>query len=69
MNTRTRQQWVERITEAWESVRAGAVNGFLRTGHELLDAKEELEHGEWLQVIGSKHEAGELPFQKRVAQT
>jgi hypothetical protein len=39
------------------------VGGFIQTGRELMAAKGRLEHGEWLKMI-----AGELPFQKRIAQ-
>ena len=63
-----RKQWARRIIEAWNVARKNTVVGFMLVGQELLAAKAELEHGEWLKMIGSKHDEGELPFQRNVAQ-
>jgi hypothetical protein len=65
---RTRRQWARRITASWHVARAVAVIRFMQVGQELLDAKADLAHGEWLKLIESLHENGELPFKKRVAQ-
>lgn len=63
-----RRAWVRKIRDAWNEARAGAVAGFMRVGAYLIEAKNELEHGEWLKMVGSKHDAGELPFERNVVQ-
>jgi len=67
-NQLTRQEWTKKITASWDLVRLGAVGGFLQTGRDLIEAKAQLERGEWLKLIGSKHAAGELPFGRQVVQ-
>jgi N6-adenosine-specific RNA methylase IME4 len=64
----TRRQWARRISASWHAARADAVLRFMQVGQELLDAKADLAHGEWLKLIGSQYEDGGLPFKKRVAQ-
>jgi N6-adenosine-specific RNA methylase IME4 len=65
---RTRRQWRSYISESWSEACRASVSNFVETGRRLAAAKEELEHGEWLKLIGSKQAAGELPFGARVAQ-
>src|SRR3954469_19350708 len=64
-----RREWARKIKESWKLACTSAIASFLQTGRDLINAKDELEHGEWLKLVGSQHDAGELPFQKRVAQT
>lgn len=63
-----RREWAKKIKASWKLACASAIGSFIQTGRDLTAAKKELEHGEWLKLVGSKHEAGELPFQKGVAQ-
>jgi N6-adenosine-specific RNA methylase IME4 len=66
---KTRREWVKTITASWNDVRKGTFVGFMRVGNELIEAKAQLdEHGEWLKMIGSKHQVGQLPFQAKIAQ-
>jgi N6-adenosine-specific RNA methylase IME4 len=68
---RTRRDWTAFITESWNAACKSSIGGFIETGKRLIAAKEALGkdgHGEWLKMVGSKHDAGELPFRKRVAQ-
>lgn len=64
----TRKQWAKRITASWNTACRSSISAFIQTGRDLAAAKKALEHGEWLKLVGSKNEAGELPFQKRIAQ-
>jgi N6-adenosine-specific RNA methylase IME4 len=58
-NARSRAQFVEWITEAWQS----SVAAIIETGRRLTAAKDELAHGEWLPMIEN-----DLPFGRRYAQ-
>lgn len=51
--------WAERITRAWQQTREGVIF----VGQLLIDAKAELEYGEWQAMIDS-----ELPFTPSTAQ-
>ena len=53
-NARSRAQWVERITGAWQR----SFEAIIETGQLLIEAKDQLDHGEWLAMI----ESGDLPF-------
>jgi N6-adenosine-specific RNA methylase IME4 len=66
---RTRGQWVKEISAAWNTGTQQAVWTFVETGLLLIAARKDLDdHGEWLKLLGSEQELGELPFHKRVAQ-
>lgn len=54
-----RKDWAGRIVEAWRA----SVQGTLRCGRLLFEAKAELPHGEFLSMVES-----DLPFGKRTAQ-
>jgi DUF3102 family protein len=54
----TRKQWAKLITEAWQK----SVGSIVETGDLLVQAKEDLEHGEWLPMIES-----DLPFGRQAA--
>ncbi|MEK4034039.1 DUF3102 domain-containing protein [Methylocystis sp. IM3] len=58
-NMTLRETWAERITAAWQK----SVASILETGHNLIQAKQELEHGEWLKMIKD-----ELPFGEDTAE-
>ena len=65
---RPRKEWAKKIAASWKLACASAIGSFIETGRLLTAAKADLEHGEWLKLIGSKHAEGELPFQKGVTQ-
>lgn len=52
-------QWAELIATAWRQ----SVDGILNAGQLLIQARDSLEHGEWLDLIKEK-----LPFRARTAQ-
>jgi N6-adenosine-specific RNA methylase IME4 len=65
----TRTQWAAHIADAWNTACRNSIENFIETGRRLIAAKKALEErGQWLKLIGSKHEAGELPFRHDVAQ-
>lgn len=51
--------WAERIRAAWQS----SFDGIMECGRLLVEAKEQLDHGQWLQLIDSQ-----LPFKANTAQ-
>ena len=55
----TRAEWAERITADWRQT----LMGIFATGRDLILAKGQLEHGEWLKMIEE-----DLPFGPRTAQ-
>ena len=63
-NYLSRNQWAKRLNAEWCELRAGAVEGFFQLGQSLLQAKTELEHGEWLEMVEN-----DLDFNRRVANT
>jgi hypothetical protein len=60
IRSRSRRQFVEAINAHWRK----AVTSIIRAGQLLLEAKEELPHGEWGKMFGRN----ELPFGQRMAQ-
>ena len=52
-------QYVERIAAAWQN----AVESIVETGRLLIQAKDELKHGEWGKIFEEKR----LPFSQRTA--
>jgi hypothetical protein len=54
----TRKQWTKLITDAWQST----VDGIIKTGELLVEAKEDLDHGEWIPMIEE-----DLPFHRNTA--
>ena len=58
-NRRSQGDFVQSIKSSWQK----AVAGIIETGHALLQAKDELEHGEFLDMIEQY-----LPFKARTAQ-
>jgi len=59
----TRTQWVERIGGVWDVSAQEAIGAWLQIGRDLIAAKDDLEHGEFLAMIEQ-----DLPFGKRSAQ-
>jgi N6-adenosine-specific RNA methylase IME4 len=51
--------WAARIRAAWQS----SFDGIMECGRLLVEAKEQLDHGQWLQLIDSQ-----LPFKANTAQ-
>jgi hypothetical protein len=51
--------WADRISEAWQK----STTAIIETGRLLIQAKDGLERGQWLQMIQA-----ELPFNQRTAQ-
>jgi N6-adenosine-specific RNA methylase IME4 len=64
----SRREWGRKIATSWKAGCAHAIGAFIQTGRDLIAAKEELEHGEWMRLIGSKRDSGELPFGCDIAQ-
>jgi hypothetical protein len=58
-NMTLREMWAEKIAASWQK----SIDSILETGRNLIAAKEELEHGEWLQMVKN-----ELPFGDRTAE-
>lgn len=58
-NTLALTGWADRIRAAWQS----SFDGIMECGRLLVEAKEQLEHGEWLQMIRTN-----LPFKECTAQ-
>ena len=58
-NTHTPEEWAKRITTAWQK----SVESIIETGRLLIEAKAELPHGEFENMINEK-----LPFGSRTAQ-
>jgi hypothetical protein len=54
-----RVMWADKITASWQK----SLASILETGHNLIEAKDELEHGEWLQMVKN-----ELPFGEDTAE-
>lgn len=57
-NTRNRQQWAEIIGADWRK----SIDSILQTGRDLIAAKAELPHGEFMAMV-----AADLPFSQDVA--
>lgn len=66
-NARPRKRWAKDINAAWGQACRHAKEAFFETGRLLIAAKDELEHGEWLKLLGDKQAEGELAFGGRVA--
>ena len=62
-NLLTRMQWAKRISDGWEETAKQAIDAWLTAGDDLIAAKAQLEHGEFLGMIET-----DLPFGKRTAQ-
>jgi N6-adenosine-specific RNA methylase IME4 len=45
------EQWAKRLNEQWQKTVDGAVRGFIELGRSLIEAKAQILHGEWLQVL------------------
>lgn len=58
----TRAGWRSKISQAWEETTTATVQGIIRIGEMLNQAKEQLAHGEWFKLLD-----GELPFTRRTA--
>ena len=56
------RRYVESITNEWSAACSGMLKAIFRIGKELLKAKSELEHGQFLAMIES-----ELPFGRLTA--
>ena len=61
--TATRNQWAERISDAWCEATSGMLAAIFSIGQDLIYAKGELEHGEFIAMTES-----DLPFGRRTAQ-
>ena len=59
-NTRTADEWAKSITTAWQK----SVESIIETGRQLKQAQDELEYGQWLNMIEEK----KVPFEARTAQ-
>jgi len=62
-NLLTRMQWAKRISDGWEETAKQAIDAWRTAGDDLIAAKAQLEHGEFLGMIET-----DLPFGKRTAQ-
>jgi len=62
-NHLTRTQWVDRIASTWQDSAENVIGAYFKIGSDLLAAKDDLDHGEFLAMIES-----DLPFGKRTAQ-
>jgi hypothetical protein len=51
MQTRTRQQWAKHLEQVWTQVTYEAVERFFRLGRDIIQSKEELPHGEFIQML------------------
>jgi N6-adenosine-specific RNA methylase IME4 len=49
--TRTRQQWAQRLNKVWGELTQTIVEGYFQLGRDLLHAKEELPHGEFIKMV------------------
>jgi N6-adenosine-specific RNA methylase IME4 len=47
----SREQWAERLNETWASISRGAVEGYIDFGHELIECRRSLPHGEWESMV------------------
>jgi hypothetical protein len=59
VNLVSRKQWKVKITASWQK----AVTSIIETGHLLIQAKRELDRGEWLKLFEDK-----VPFSEDTAQ-
>ena len=62
-NALTRTEWATRIGSRWQEACAGMREATFQIGHDLIQSKKELDHGEFIAMIES-----DLPFGKRSAQ-
>jgi len=60
--TSTRKQWAKKIAASWKLACSSSIEAFFQTGQELLAAKDDLDHGEWLKMVES-----DLPFGRHTA--
>jgi hypothetical protein len=49
--TRTRQQWAQHLNKVWDELTHTTVEDFFRLGCDLLQAKEDLLHGEFIKMV------------------
>jgi N6-adenosine-specific RNA methylase IME4 len=49
--TRTRQQWAQHLNKVWDELTQTTVLGFFQLGRDLLQAMEELPHGEFVKMV------------------
>jgi Protein of unknown function (DUF3102) len=61
--TRSRADWADAINATWQRAVTHAVQVVILTGREIIEAKEALPHGEFLEMITS-----DLPFEANTAQ-
>jgi N6-adenosine-specific RNA methylase IME4 len=61
-NHLTRTQWATRIGETWQEMAQGAIEAWFQLGRDLIEAKDDLDHGEFMAMIES-----DLPFGDRTA--
>jgi hypothetical protein len=57
-------EWADRITAAWRK----SVQHIIETGRLLRQAKEELNHGQWLMMFSTRRRDSPIPFNVRMAQ-
>jgi N6-adenosine-specific RNA methylase IME4 len=62
-NALTRTEWAARIGCRWQDACAGMLEATFQIGRDLIEAKNELDHGEFIPMIEN-----DLPFGKRSAQ-
>jgi N6-adenosine-specific RNA methylase IME4 len=62
-NALSREQWTVRLNKEWSKLRDTAVEGFFQLGRSLVEARAQLERGEWIRMV-----EGDLEFNQRVAQ-
>jgi N6-adenosine-specific RNA methylase IME4 len=62
-NLLTRMQWATRISDGWQDTAKQAIEAWIKAGDDLIAAKAQLEHGEFLAMVED-----DLPFTKRTAQ-
>ena len=55
----TRAEWAARITALWQQ----SLTGIIETGRSLIEAQDNLDHGEWLLMVKN-----DLPFGAKTAQ-
>jgi hypothetical protein len=60
-------EFAARITSAWIQITSKAVESIIKTGQMLIDAKNELDYGDWGRMFDENNEK-KLPFTQRTAQ-
>ena len=66
MRELTRRDWAKRLNDQWDMIRQTAVDGFVQLGLDLIAAKSQLEHGQWMAMFDEARK--ELKFGLNVAQ-